>query len=284
VQTIREVEALRQAVATLRAAGGKIALVPTMGALHAGHLALIEEAKRRASHVVASIFVNPMQFGANEDLATYPRREAQDSAMLEAAGCAVLWAPDAATMYPEGFATTVSVAGLAGELEGESRPGHFDGVATVVVKLFAQVQPDLAVFGEKDFQQLAVIRRMTQDLDLPIEIVGVPTLREEDGLALSSRNAYLTKHEREVARSLPVTLDREGRGFTGHCDIRNQCALIRDLLLQAGWDSIDYVEVRDEETLGPVARIARPARLLVAGRVGRTRLIDNIRLLPPPES
>jgi pantoate--beta-alanine ligase len=284
VQIIREIEALRAAVAGLRSGGGRIALVPTMGALHAGHMALVEAARGRADHVVASIFVNPIQFGANEDLDAYPRREAADAAMLEAAGCAILWAPSAQTMYPDGFATSVSVSGISEGLCGAARPGHFDGVATVVAKLFNQVAPDVALFGEKDFQQLAVIRRMVRDLDFAIEIVGVPTRRDYDGLALSSRNAYLSEREREIARALPTSLDRVSFGFDPDEDIPRKLDEIRDWLLHVGWDSVDYVELRDEESLAPVTEVTRPARLLVAGRVGRTRLIDNISIPPSRKS
>jgi pantoate--beta-alanine ligase len=285
VQIVRDVEALRGAVAALRAAGGTIALVPTMGALHAGHMALVTEARRRAGHVVASIFVNPRQFGANEDLSTYPRREADDAAMLEQAGCVLLWAPDPAAMYPDGFATNVSVAGVSEGLCGAARPGHFDGVATVVAKLFNQVRPDFALFGEKDFQQLAVIRRMVADLDFPIEIVGVPTKRDYDGLALSSRNAYLSEKEREIARALPMlVLDHASWELPGTNDVEKFLNGIRLHLLDLGWDAVEYVELRDEETLAPVTRLERPARLLIAGRVGRTRLIDNIPILPPADS
>jgi pantoate--beta-alanine ligase len=219
-----------------------------MGALHAGHMALVRAARREADHVVASIFVNPTQFGPSEDLAAYPRREAADAEMLEAEGCAILWAPSAETMYPAGHSTTVSVGVVSEGLDGAARPGHFQGVATVVAKLFNQVQPDVALFGEKDFQQLAVIRRMVADLDLPVRIVGVETERDVDGLALSSRNAYLSKEERRAARALPRAL------------------------LEAA--------LCDAETLAPVASLDAPARLLAAARIGRTRLIDNVAVLP----
>jgi pantoate--beta-alanine ligase len=276
VQIIREIAALRNALAGLREEGGTIALVPTMGALHAGHMALVAEARRRADHVVASIFVNPMQFGANEDLSTYPRREAADSAMLEAEGVAVLWAPDAATMYPDGFASAVSVSGISTDLDGAARPGHFDGVATVVAKLGNQVQPDVALFGEKDYQQLAVIRRMFQDLDMPIDVVGVPTQRDVDGLALSSRNAYLSEEERRAARALPRALGEAAQAISDGTPVAEALERARAKLAAAGFDPIDYVELRDADTLRPVDGLARPARLLAAARIGRTRLIDNL--------
>jgi len=285
VQIIRETAALREAVAGLRAAGGGIALVPTMGALHAGHMALMAEARRHADHVVASIFVNPTQFGANEDLASYPRREAADAAMLEAEGCAILWAPDVATMYPDGFATIVRAGDLGSELDGAARPGHFDGVATVVSRLFEQVRPDVALFGEKDYQQLAVIRRMVRDLGLPIEIVGVPTQRDADGLALSSRNAYLSAEERAAARALPRALGEAAQAIADGGDSAEALARARARLEAAGFDPVDYVELRDAETLAPSPSPGRPARLLAAGRIGRTRLIDNLPvdpILPSP--
>ena len=283
MQIVRDVPALRPAIAALRESG-TIALVPTMGALHGGHMALVAEARQRAAHVVASIFVNPKQFGPTEDLATYPRREAEDAAMLEEAGCALLWAPTVEAMYPEGFATTVSVSGVTDGLDGAARPGHFDGVATVVAKLFNQVRPDLAVFGEKDFQQLAVIRRMTTDLDLGIEIVGVPTQRDRrDGLALSSRNAYLTAEERSRAVALPMILDQLSY-WQGDGDIQRRLDGVRQWLLDHGWDSVEYVELRDSDTLEPVTQVTRPARLLIAGKVGRTRLIDNIPINPIRDS
>jgi pantoate--beta-alanine ligase len=276
VQIIRGMEALRAAVAGLRSGGGSIALVPTMGALHAGHMALVAEARRRAGHVVASIFVNPTQFGPNEDLGAYPRREAADAGMLEEAGCALLWAPDASVMYPEGHATSVRVAGLGDGLCGASRPGHFDGVATVVAKLLNQVGPDVALFGEKDYQQLAIIRRMVRDLDLPVEIIGVPTQRDADGLALSSRNSYLSDEERAAARALPRSLGEAAAAIQAGADIAATLAAARDKLAAAGFDPVDYVELRDAETLEPAASLARPARLLAAARIGKTRLIDNL--------
>jgi pantoate--beta-alanine ligase len=276
VQTIRDVAELRKAVAQLRKAGGRIALVPTMGALHAGHMALVAEARRHAEHAIVSIFVNPAQFGPNEDLSSYPRREAEDSRLLEAEGCAILWAPDAAAMYPEGFSTSVHVAGPSEGLDGAARPGHFDGVATVVAKLFNQVRPDLAVFGEKDFQQLAVIRRLVRDLDLAVAIVPVPTQREADGLALSSRNAYLTAEERVAARTLPRALGEAAAAIQRGGDVTGTLATARAKLEQAGFQQVDYVALRDADTLEPVDRLERPARILAAAKIGRTRLIDNL--------
>jgi pantoate--beta-alanine ligase len=280
VQTVRDLETLREKIAELRTGGGTIALVPTMGALHAGHMALVAEARRRASHVVASIFVNPKQFGANEDLSTYPRREASDIRMLEEEGCALLWAPDPGVMYPEGHSTNVSVSGVSEGLDGAARPGHFDGVATVVLKLFNQVQPDVALFGEKDFQQLAVIRRLVRDVDLPLEIVGVPTQRDADGLALSSRNAYLTEEERRSARALPRALGESANLIQAGGDVAGALAGAREKLSKAGFEPIDYVELRDAETLEPVTALERSGRLLAAARLGRTRLIDNLPVLP----
>jgi pantoate--beta-alanine ligase len=280
VQIIRELDALRCAVGEIRGQGGSIALVPTMGALHAGHMALISEAKKQASHVAASIFVNPTQFGPNEDLASYPRREAADAEMLEAAGCELLWAPSLSTMYPEGHATSIRVAGVSEAFEGAHRPGHFDGVATVVAKLFGQVQPDVALFGEKDFQQLAVIRKMVRDLDLAVRIVGVPTQRDADGLALSSRNAYLSQEERVAARALPRALLEAAQAVRGGEAVADVLERARFQLRDAGFDPVDYVALADGETLTPMANINRPARLIAAAKLGRTRLIDNLSVEP----
>jgi pantoate--beta-alanine ligase len=267
-------------MAALRSGGGTIALVPTMGALHAGHMALIAEARRRASHVVASIFVNPTQFGPGEDLARYPRREAGDAQMLDAAGVALLWAPDVATMYPDGPEVTVRAGSVGGELDGAARPGHFDGVATVVARLFEQVRPDVALFGEKDYQQLLVVRQMARDLALPVEIVGVPTQRDADGLALSSRNLYLGEEERRAARALPRALGEAAAAIRAGRDVAETLAAARETLGKAGFGPIDYVELRDAETLAPVTSLERPSRLLAAARIGGTRLIDNLPLAP----
>ena len=280
MQIIREIDALRRAVAEIREDGGTLALVPTMGALHAGHMALVAEAQRHAYHVAASIFVNPTQFGANEDFSRYPRQEAEDAAKLRAAGCALLWAPSVAVMYPAGHATSIRVSGVSETLEGAHRPGHFDGVATVVAKLFGQVQPDVALFGEKDFQQLAVIRKMVRDLDLAVRIVGVPTQRDADGVALSSRNAYLSEEERVAARTLPRALLEAAQAMRDGEAAGDVLERARAQLRAAGFDPIDYVALADAETLAPVEGLARPARLLAAAKLGRTRLIDNLAVEP----
>ncbi len=280
MQLIRDLTSLRDALFSLRSGGGRVALVPTMGALHEGHMSLVRAAQREADHVVVSIFVNPTQFAPHEDFEAYPRQEARDAAILEAAGVAVLWAPPVAEMYPTGFATSISVGGVSGPLEGAHRLGHFDGVATVVCKLFCQVGPDVALFGEKDYQQLAVIRRMVRDLDLPVEVVGVSTARAEDGLALSSRNAYLSDAERRQAAGLPAAM-REGVTRLEAGDAADVVlAGIRARLEQAGFDPVDYVELADAVTLAPVRSLGAPARLLVAARLGKTRLIDNFPVGP----
>lgn len=275
MQIIRDISSLRAAVAGLRAQGGRIALVPTMGALHDGHLGLVRAAKARADHVVVSIFVNPIQFGPNEDLDAYPRKEAADAALLQAEGAALLWAPTPAEMYPDGFATRVTVRGVSEGLCGGNRPGHFDGVATVVTKLFNQVRPDVALFGEKDYQQLAVIRRMVADLNQPVEVQGVPIVRAPDGLALSSRNAYLSADERARA----VALSRAMRAGVARLEAGEAAEPVlegvRSELTAAGFGPIDYVELRDADSLAPVATLDKPGRLLAAAWMGTTRLIDN---------
>jgi pantoate--beta-alanine ligase len=275
VQIIRQLSELRTRTRLLREAGQSIALVPTMGALHEGHLALVELAGQQADAVVVSIFVNPRQFGPNEDFDKYPRSEQADALKLAEAGVAVLWMPPVEQVYPPGFATNVSVARLGDGLCGAARPGHFDGVATVVSKLFSQVQPDIAVFGEKDWQQLAIIRRMGTDLDLPVEVIGMPTRRDADGLALSSRNAYLSAEERRAALALPETMFATATAIEGGAEVAQALASAIAKLETAGFASVDYFELVDAASLEPVTRLDCEARLMVAARIGKTRLIDN---------
>ena len=283
MQTIRQLVLLRSALVELRASGATIALVPTMGALHAGHAALVDEARRAADRVVVSIFVNPLQFAPHEDLDRYPRRESADARMLADLGCDILWMPAAADMYGTGFTSRISVGGIADELEGAARPGHFDGVATVVAKLFNQVRPDIAVFGEKDYQQLAIIRQMIADLDLDVTIRAVPTQRDDDGLALSSRNAYLSEWERARAVALPRALGDAARAISRGQQIDAVLAAARDALGTAGFEPVDYVALRDAESLQPPGPGTTTLRLLAAAWMGRTRLIDNIAVeIPPP--
>jgi len=280
VQTVTQLDPLRSAVNALKC-DGPLALVPTMGALHEGHLTLVREAVKRAAHVVVSIFVNPRQFGVNEDLGRYPRQLATDSALLEAEGVSLLWAPEPAVMYPAGYATNVSVSGVSEGLCGAARPGHFDGVATVVLKLFNQVRPDIALFGEKDWQQLTVIRRMALDLDLTQPhanaIIAVPTVREGDGLALSSRNAYLSAEQRQAAAALPRALRWAAGEIARGAAVGPTLLEAEELLLSEGFDSIDYLTLCDAQSLAPITALTgNPARLLVAARIGTTRLIDNM--------
>ncbi len=274
---VRTVAALRSQVAAWRAAGLKIALVPTMGALHEGHLSLVGKGLSLADRVIVTLFVNPKQFGPTEDLARYPRQEETDAAMLASAGAHLLYAPDVGVMYPAGFVTTVHVDDVSQGLCGAVRPVFFDGVATVVTKLFLQALPDYAIFGEKDYQQLQVIRTMTRDLDIPLEVVGAPTIREADGLAMSSRNAYLTPAERQAAPVLYQTLNTIAAAINRGEEIASQIKKGSDALIQAGFSSVDYLEVRDAETLKPVeTATVRPMRLFVAAWLGKARLIDNI--------
>ena len=276
----RSVAALRRCVTAWRRAGEVVALVPTMGALHAGHLALIAHAAQRADRVVASIFVNPTQFGPNEDFNRYPRDEAGDAAKLAGARCNLLYAPDAAEMYAAGFSTTVSAGELAEPLDGEFRPGHFSGVATVVTKLLLQAHPDIACFGEKDWQQLQVIRRLARDLDIEVAIEGVPIVREEDGLALSSRNVYLTSEERRIAPVLHRTLVDIAARVAAGADPDAAATAGGEAVLKAGFTKLDYLAVRDAESLQPWVARERPGRVLVAAWLGRTRLIDNEPVAP----
>lgn len=279
MQIIRDPRALTSAVKTLKEGGESLALVPTMGALHAGHMALITEAGKHADRVSASIFVNPMQFGAGEDLGRYPRQEEADAAMLEAAGCDLLWLPTSQQIYPEGFATSVRVAEVSERWEGEARPGHFDGVATVVAKLLVAVAPDFALFGEKDFQQLAVIRRMVADLGLPVEIVGVPTVRDTDGLALSSRNAYLSGDERSLALALPRGLEKARARIISGDPVGPVLAEAKQSLVDAGFLKVDYLALVDSATLEPLSIPHGEMRLIAAATIGGTRLIDNVRVV-----
>ncbi len=276
--TVRTVADLRAKVSPWRAAGETVGLVPTMGALHDGHLSLIANARRRADHVVASLFVNPRQFAPGEDFDAYPRGEARDAELLARAGCDLLYAPAASAMYAPGFSTSITVAGVSEPLEGQSRPHFFSGVATVVAKLLIQAQPDIAVFGEKDYQQLQVIKRMALDLDLPTQIVGAPTVRAPDGLALSSRNAYLSARERDIAVALNrVLTDAAARVAEGEAVAPVEIKAIA-ALLGAGFDKVDYIEFRNAEDLsrlGPGSIGAAPARVLAAAWLGNTRLIDN---------
>ena len=276
MQIIRSLQALPGALREVRGGGDTLALVPTMGALHEGHLALVAEARRRAGRVAATIFVNPLQFNDPGDLARYPRQEEQDLGRLQAAGCDLVWLPTPDQLYPTGFATTVSVAGVSARWEGEHRPGHFEGVATVVTKLLLAVRPEVAVFGEKDWQQLAVIRRLTADLGLGVEIVGLSTVREADGLAMSSRNALLSADERAKAAALPRELDRAGQAIADGGEVAAALGEAKAALLAAGFSKVDYLALVDGDSLEPLERAGENVRLLAAASLGGVRLIDNM--------
>jgi pantoate--beta-alanine ligase len=281
--TVERIEALRDVVRLWRNEGARIGFVPTMGSLHAGHMSLLSAARFRADRVIASVFVNPLQFGPGEDFERYPRTPEDDQRLLADAGCDLLFLPDVREIYPDGreSATRVSVKPLSGILEGAHRPGHFDGVATVVAKLFGIVQPDVAVFGEKDYQQLAIIRRMTADLDIPVEIVGAPTVRSPDGLAMSSRNRYLSQAERAVAPVIHATLRAvAGRVDGGERDYPSLSAWGMEQLRAAGFQP-DYLELRDAVTLLEPTAGTRELVVLVAARLGKARLIDNLRVALP---
>lgn len=273
---VRSLAHLREAVSGWRNGGEHIGLVPTMGALHEGHLALVRAAKARCPRVVVSIFVNPTQFAPHEDFARYPRDEAGDLAKLAAVGCDLVWMPDVTVMYPPGFATSIVPKGPAEGLESEHRPSFFIGVATVCTKLFNQVAPDLAVFGEKDYQQLCVIRQVVGDLDLPLEIVGHPTVREADGVAMSSRNAYMDPEQRAIAPAIYRVLEETAAAVARGTSIEEATSRGREELTAAGF-KVDYLAVRDAETLAPADRgSGRPLRVLAAAWLGQTRLIDNV--------
>lgn len=284
MQTVRDQKAVRRVITEWAAETGKdlkatkVALVPTMGALHSGHLALVARAKELADFVVVSIFVNPLQFNDKADLDRYPRDEVADVAKLEAAGVDLVWAPRVEDLYPSGFATTVSVSAISQRWEGEHRPGHFDGVATVVAKLLIGVMPDAALFGEKDFQQLALVRRMAADLGLRSEIVGVPTVRAADGLALSSRNALLTPEQRSVAPTLSRALRNAAAAIDFGEDVTAALDLVKAELGEIGFGPIDYVAYVDADTLEPTDHRIENGRILAAAFLGKIRLIDNVRV------
>lgn len=276
ITIVRRIEDLRALVRRYRAAGDAVALVPTMGALHEGHLALVRTGRAVCRRTIATIFVNPTQFGPHEDFQRYPRDEEGDLAKLTGAGADAAFIPPVEEMYPHGFSTTVTVAGLSEGLEGSFRPGHFAGVATVVTKLLLQALPDVAVFGEKDYQQLRIITRLARDLNIPVRVIGVPTVREADGLALSSRNQYLSPDERRAAPVLYRVLTRIARQFARGASPEGLVAGGRAELERAGFGPVQYLEIRDAETLEPVSSPDRPARVLAATYLGRTRLIDNV--------
>lgn len=275
LEIVRTVADLRAAVTQYRRSGAGIGLVPTMGALHDGHLTLVRSAKLDNARVIATIFVNPKQFGPTEDLSRYPRDEAADVAMLREVGTDLLFAPDLGEMYPEGFSSSVSVAGLTQYMEGLSRPNFFIGVATIVSKLLLQALPDRAYFGEKDFQQLQVVRRMVRDLNIPVAIVAVPTIREADGLAMSSRNRYLSPAQRKMASALPQVMRETVTELRGGQAASPILADAKNRLHKAGFDRVDYLELCEETTLQPIPAARAPSRLFVAAYMGTTRLIDN---------
>lgn len=281
VEIARTIADLRRTVARWRNAGQTIALAPTMGALHEGHLALVRLGKMRCDRAVASVFVNPLQFGPHEDFSRYPRDETLDIRKLASAGCDLAWMPEMGEMYPPGFATRVEVGGAAAGLEADFRPHHFGGVATVCLKLFAATAPDAAVFGEKDYQQICVIRQMVRDFNLPLEIAALPTVREPGGLALSTRNVYLSPEERAIAPRLYRTLREAAEAAARGESIPETCDLAVKKLTSYGFSKVDYVAIRDAESLAPHSRDSgRRSRVLAAAWLGKTRLIDNVEVLP----
>ena len=281
LRTVRTVKELREQVKTWKQQGLKVGLVPTMGALHHGHISLVKQLQQNCDRMVVSIFVNPKQFGPNEDLDKYPRQEKQDAEKLSEAGVELLYAPTVDEMYPDGFLTTVSVAEMTGILCGANRPGHFDGVTTVVTKLLLQCLPDMAIFGEKDYQQLAVLKKLVKDLDIPVQVVSGKLIRDDDGLATSSRNVYLSPDERAIALEINRTLKKIVDDLeAGRTTVAEAAAQGKQHLLDAGFNEVQYLEVRDAESLHLVSEITKPARVLVAAVLGATRLIDNMAIKP----
>lgn len=278
MQLIHALTELRSVIASWRREGHRIAFVPTMGALHAGHLTLVEQARQSGAKVVVSVFVNPLQFAPNEDFSRYPRTLPTDADKLRGAAADLLYAPEVSTIYPEGFATTVQVNELGNVLCGSHRPGHFDGVTTVVAKLFNQVQPDTAYFGEKDFQQLTIIRRMARDMDFSLHITGVPTVREADGLALSSRNQYLGDEERRLAPLLFLSLSDAAQAILSGEAPEAVIRRVTESLRREGFHRVDYFSYADSDTLQPLTHRSDNGRLFVAAHLGTTRLIDNLKV------
>ena len=273
---VRTVAELRSRISMWRREGQSVALVPTMGSRHAGHLSLMKVGKERSDRVIATIFVNPLQFAPNEDFETYPRREDSDIRKLVEEDIDLLFAPDVSEMYRPDATTTISVGGLTDCLCALSRPGFFDGVATVVTKLLLQALPDIAIFGEKDYQQLLVIKRLATDLDIPVEIIGAPTIREEDGLALSSRNVYLDTKSRSIAPSMYNILTQYASDISNGNDIKKSLQLAKQNMQKSGFEKIEYLDLRSSQTLQACNDIKRPSRLFAAAWLGSTRLIDNL--------
>lgn len=277
MKIIQTLENLRASIAMVRKNGQPIALVPTMGALHEGHLSLVREAQKATPNVIVSIFVNPTQFGANEDLDSYPKQLEADAALLQSIDIPIIWAPDVTTIYPAGFATSMQITGLDDNFCGSKRPGHFDGVILIVSKLFNQTGADLAFFGEKDYQQLAIIRQMASDLDFDIDIIGVPTVRNADGLALSSRNSYLSEDELRSALALPQSMQEAAKAIQNGTDVQSALTNAADTMLKSGFQSIDYINLIDAQSLKILENWdGEEARLLAAAFIGTTRLIDNL--------
>lgn len=280
MKTIHDLDHLRQSISLLRKNEQPIALVPTMGALHEGHLSLVREAQKVTPNVIVSIFVNPTQFGAGEDLDSYPKQLETDAALLKSLDVPILWAPDIDSIYPKGFATSMQIKGLDDNFCGSKRPGHFDGVILIVSKLFNQTGANFAFFGEKDYQQLAIIRQMALDLDFDIDIIGVPTMRNAGGLALSSRNSYLSEDELRNALALPQSLQEAAKSIQNSKNVQDALSDATDKMLQSGFESIDYINLIDAKSLKILKKWdGQEARLLAAAFIGKTRLIDNISVI-----